>query len=179
MKTTKRIITAAFIIFCNSFCYAQMVDVSPSRQIKYSKFIFEGNVTQQECFYVGRYGVLTCNVVQITKIYKGRSQIKLGSIKVISMQGGRVGNYTDQPSDVGPGLSKGKNYIFLGKMLTDSTMLHKMATDNSITVLLSDCISLSGNSAVWDRTQYGTLDDLYSVFKANGLRVQEEAEQNK
>jgi hypothetical protein len=173
MKTTKRIITAIIIIFYSTFCYAQMTDVSPSRQIKYSTLIFEGTVIQEECFYAKLYGVLTCCILQINKIYKGSPNIKLGTIKVITEQGGRVGNFISHPSEVGPGLEKGKNYIIIGAV-ADSTMLHKMSTDNDITVELSDCIILSGNSAVWDRTQYRTLDDLYSVFKANGLTLQEE-----
>jgi hypothetical protein len=176
MKTIKKIVTSTLIILCNSFCNAQMTDISPARQIKYSTFIFEGNLIKKECFYAKQYGVLTCNVMQITKIYKGSPQIKFGTIKVITCCGGRVGNYRqDPPADGGgPGIDKGKIYIILGNT-ADSTILHPMITDNGITIDISDCIILSGNSAVWDRTQYRTLDDLYSIFKANGLTVQEEA----
>ena len=179
MKTTKRIITSVIIIFYSTFCYTQMADVTPSQEIHGSPFIFEGNVIRQECYYGKHKEILTCSIMQITKIFKGSPQIKIGTIKVITQQGGRIGNNTDRPSDIGAAVDKGNYYIVLGKT-ADSTILHPMQTDNDITVDISDCVTFSfigQGAAIWDGVRYKSLNDLYSVFKANGLRVQEEAEQ--
>jgi hypothetical protein len=176
MKTTKFLIIA-IIVFYYSLSEAQQRFGTPSQIIKSASFIYEGKVTQQECFYgKGRGGgILTCSVMQITKIYKGSPEIKIGTIKVITRQGGQVGNYSETPLDSGPWLIKNGIYFIFGKP-ADSTILHHMPTDNSITLVLIDApIHYMGKgTAVWDDIKFNTLDSLYSVFKANGLKVQEE-----
>jgi hypothetical protein len=192
MKTIKTILAVVIISsYFSCVCHAQQVGGTPAewvkeheKEINTSAYIFEGTVTQQKCYY-GKPGIMTCSVIQITKIYKGSPQIKLGTIKVIE-EGGHIDNtpYVN-PSDGGWVLiGKGGTYIIFGQPSTfepaDTNMLHTMATDNTMTLLLCcvDPINFDGKGAAqWDDTKYLTVDSLYSFLKQNGLTVEEEAQQ--
>lgn len=194
MKTIKKIIAVVIIIFCGSFCHAQY-QLSDSQRvsmqqrdlklslksIKTAAYIFEGTVSHQECYYSKGGEMLTCTVFQITKIFKGNPQIKLGSIKVITQQGGSIGGHTERPFDAGSGLHNHGTYIIFGCSADTSWLISKMiATDNILTLQCFDHIDFNGNTASWgwrNPTNYKTLDDLYTFLKENGLIVQEEVEQ--
>jgi hypothetical protein len=175
-------ITTMVGIFCFSYlyCYSQKQPVQHPSSIKKAVYIFEGNITQQK-YYTGKHGdEYTCSVVQITKIFKGSSELKLGSIKVIT-PGGR-----NRAADSGPGLQKGHYIIFCNLNIpfrrpADSTIFKSIPTDN---MQLLDCIDhvdfvADGERWGWrNPTQFKTVDSLYSFLKFNGLTVQEEAKTN-
>lgn len=179
MKTTKEIIIVVNIIFCCSFCIAQRANPTPAqwlayqqKEIKECPYIFEGNVTQQKCFF-GLHGMMICSVIQITKIYRGSPQLKIGTIKVITNQNK---GYKDAGPDVGIG-----RYVIFGnpsipfiRIPADSNVFQSMPTDNILILACNDWISFTGNGASWEFAQYKTTDSLYSFFKENGLTVQEE-----
>jgi hypothetical protein len=186
MNTTEKIIVGVLIIFCNSFSYAQsqVSDTAKTslqsrelkthlNSIKKAIYVFEGRATHQECYYSKGGEMLTCTVFQITKIFKGNPQINLGSIKVITMQGGTIGDNTIRLIDAGPGLHSHGTYIIFGCSADTSWLISNMITsDNSITLQCFDHIDFNGNSASWgwrNPTKYKTLDDLYAFLKENGL----------
>ena len=118
MNTKKNIITIAINIFCYALCYAQQIQPTPKqwlgveqKMIKSCAYIFEGKVIQQKNFQ-WRDRLLQCNVIQITKIYKGTPEINLGTIKIIQWNGeltnGTVSDY------YGIALNKGQSYIIFG-----------------------------------------------------------------
>jgi hypothetical protein len=176
MKPIIKFFVAISIIFSDSFCNAQ----SPAQwsafqqsELRGCTFIFEGNVTQQKV-YNGKRGRMICSVIQITKIYRGNPQIKLGSIKLITKQNKGI-------ADAGPDIGRG-HYIIFGRTYTlggasDSSTLISIVTDNLLILQTNDWIAFTGGGAVWGwrrPTHYNTVDSLYSFFKENGLEVQEE-----
>lgn len=176
MKTTKGVIAAFIIIFYSySACYAQKRHVSASqwiglhkKSIEIASYIFEGTVIKQS-----KSGeILTCTVIQITKIFKGSPTLKLGTIKVITDQ-----NRNTKDGD--PGLGRGR-YIIFGRT-SASNVFDSIVTDNTITLSLADIsIAIFGHVdndqpvAQWGGTLYKTLDELYAFFKENGLKVEEQ-----
>jgi hypothetical protein len=188
MKTQRNFIMVVLGIFCNFFANAQMTDISPSRWLVIHKqdianaaYIFEGTTTQEKSYY-GKHGIMTCNVIQITKIYKGSPKLKLGTIKVLTV-GGRIGNEPyDPPSDGGwIRFTTGATYIILGipaafERASDSIIVNSITTDNLFVLEYIDHISFLSNDTVrWDYDmQFKTKEDVYSFFKENGLMVQEE-----
>jgi hypothetical protein len=194
MKTINKIIATVIIIFCNLFCYSQY-QLSDSQKvlmqqhelkvslssIQKAPYIFEGTVTHQENYYNKNGEMLTCTVISITKIFKGNPQIKLGSIKVITDQGGTIEGHTEKSLDDGSGLSKNGTYIIFGKTTGTANINDKMiTTDNLLTLDCIDHIDFIRGGASWgwhNPTNYKTLDDLYAFLKENGLSVQEEIEQ--
>ena len=186
MNITKKIITVASVL-CSYSSFAQQVSFTAKEQseihskfIKSAAYIFEGKVISQECFSGGgRWGVLTCSVIQITKIYKGSPQIKLGTIKVITSQGGHLPNETIEAAEFdggGVALDKGGSYIILGNN-APSTMLHTMQADNDVTVTdigNDNPVYFNRGNPVWGQTRYTTQDSLYSFFRVNGLTIQDQ-----
>jgi hypothetical protein len=172
---THFLIGAIFNTFLwGSVCYAQKMHLTSEQvlalqkeDIKNTPYIFEGKVIQE----VKSGEQLTCSVIQITKIYRGNPQIKLGTIKVITEQ-----NINTKDGD--PGLSQG-SYIIFGR--TDNTnTFSSVAADNTITISLAD-ISVAifdrgynRSTARWGPAKYNSIDSLYSFFRTNGLTVQEE-----
>jgi hypothetical protein len=205
MKTITKIIETVIIIICFcSACYSQQANLSASqelarhkRSINNTAYIFEGKVTQQECYYGKNKEILTCSVISINKIFRGSPQIKLGNIKVITKQFGRIGDNISHVNidDKGVGLSKGSTYIIFGRPAYSYMLVDKMiTTDDTITLTTMDCedpivfsekisknnnmVSSDSSSAQWSRkSHFNTLDELYSFLKENGLSVQEEVEQ--
>jgi hypothetical protein len=192
MKATKRIIAILLLSFSYSYSYSQVDIGTPSERLTEHKkiinntpYIFEGTETTQRCYYVRHIGgeIQTCNIIQVTKIFKGSPQLKLGSIKVITY-GGHIGNTPyAEPSDGGgiPPIGKGGVYIIFGESTTfepaDSKMVDSMTTDNTLIVSHFDHIVLyNDNTAKWDYTKYDSIDSLYSFLKEGGLTVQEEVE---
>jgi hypothetical protein len=184
MKITKGFIATVVIILYHSFCIAQQKRFTASQWVGIEKkciesaaYIFEGTVTSQECYYAKNKAILTCSVMQITKIYKGNTQLKLGTIKVLTYQSGRVKNGGSiRVNDAGPGLGRG-HYIFFGKLADSSWIVDNMvATDNSIILTIAGypIVFLGNDGAQWGGTQYKTLDELYAFFKENGLKVEEQ-----
>jgi hypothetical protein len=188
MKTIKGTITTLLIIFCYSFSEAQQVSVTPAQMIEEHKkeisntaFIFEGIVIQQKQ-YNGKKQLVTTCIIQITKIFKGSPQLKVGSIKLVTKQRDKSGDLISIPSDEGymVPISKGSTYIIFarpaGSWAVDSTI-----TDNTITLTswygLDYPIIVHNNDAVswYDTPQFKTKEDVYSFFKENGLTVQEQA----
>jgi hypothetical protein len=213
MNTITKIIIAFLVINCLLIlsginCPAQQSQLSTSQQLtiqqrtlasqqyilKNAAYIFEGMVTQQECYQ--KVGILTCSIIQITKIFKGSPQIKLGSIKVITSQGGSIGDGSIEEivSDRGVALGRSHTYIIFGG-IADSTILpdKMIATDNSLILSTGGAIVFNSNkiyrrgiefhverpAAQWEETQFKTLDDLYVFLKENGLTIQEEVVQPK
>jgi hypothetical protein len=188
MKTTKRIITATFIIFCYSFSYGQMVDGTPAQWLGIHKkyinsvsYIFEGTVIKQD-YYKGKNQVVYTSIIQISKIFKGSPQLKLGSIKVVTAKFVKNGDIIDIPSEGGDGINLNKDgcYIILCRLANSSLSVDTTITDNTITLTARDCdypVVISGKDDVsWEGTpQFKTKEDIYSFFKENGLTLQEEA----
>jgi hypothetical protein len=159
--------------------------------LKNTPFVFEGNVTQQGCYLTKKGELLTWSVINITKIFRGDSRIKLGSIKVITDQGGNVGNRWDSPpSEGGVIISKGITYIIMGISADSSKLINNMVvTDNSLVLMVPECIQFTDPkiqkknlkdfpAAQWGRTSFKNLDELYAYLKENGgLTVQEKAGQ--
>jgi hypothetical protein len=181
MKKAKTIIIMGILCFSYLFSHAQKQSAQHPSAIKKAEYIFEGTITQQK-YYVGRHGdIYTCSVVQITKIFRGNTQLKLGSIKVIT-PGGR-----NRPADSGPGLEKGHHIIFCTLSIpfrrpADSTVFQSMPTDNASTLDCIDHIDFLADGERWgwrNPTQFKTVDSLYSFLKDNGLTVQEEVKENK
>jgi hypothetical protein len=171
MKTIKANILVLFSIFLYAFCNAQQFHLTSSQWLAEHKkaiatapYIFEGTVTQQTSM---RNAAATCFVIQITKIYRGSPQLKLGTIKIIIEE-------NEFTVDGGPFLSKGSMYIILGTVY-NSTLFESITTDNTMKLTYSDPIAFNGKGgAIWGDTKYHSTDSLYSFFKENGLTVQEE-----
>lgn len=174
MKSIKRIIITGIISLCYLFCHAQM-QATPEqwagvekKMVKSSPYIFEGKVIKYTSL---RYAVLTCFVVQITKIYRGSPQLKLGTIKVIIEQ-------DENTHDGGPFLAKGYNIIF--GSLSNSHIFDSIATDNTIVLTYRIApVIFRGKGAQWGMANYPTRDSLYSFFRENGLTVQEQIDTTK
>jgi hypothetical protein len=187
MKTIKGAITTLLIIFCYSFSEAQQVSLTPSQWlVEYKKeigttpYIFEGTVIQQQKIR-WRNRLLECNIMQITKIYKGTPQVKLGTIKVIQWYGETISGdliSISPPSDyVSIVLNKGQTYIILGNPSYSDAVDSVTTTDNQINLTTADYpITIYSNNTVswYGTTQFKTTDDIYSFFKENGLTVREE-----
>jgi hypothetical protein len=173
MKTNNHIILVLLFTFCfGLICSAQKKHLTPSQELKIEKqdinntpFIFEGTVISQ---VHQPKSAMVCSIVQITKIYRGSPQLKLGTIKVITEQSKNM-------QDGSSGLGRG-HYIIFGSIYT-AKKFDSTATDNNVTIGLADLsIAFSGNGAVWGQSHFKTVDSLYSFLKENGLTVQEEAE---
>jgi hypothetical protein len=196
MKTIKGIAIAILVIFCYSSCLAQQAYTTPSQWIAEhkvvidtTKYIFEAIVTNLNHYKSRKGEPLTCNVMQITKIFKGNPQLKLGNIKVIT--------FGENISEGGGGpLVKDDTYIIIGRIADSYMQVEPMiATDNNIVITQMGCdgpiyfahkyirngkvLSNQAFAARWDETQYKILDSLYSFFKENGLTVQEEVDETK
>jgi len=68
-------------------------------------------------------------------------------------------------------------YIIFGTSLSSSEVDSTSATDSPFKLQTYDWVVFQGTGAEWgwrQKTNYKTLDELYSFFKANGLTVQEE-----
>jgi len=206
MVVTKKLL----LIFCltNIFytCGAQYVhltkaqwDTEHKKLISRVSFIIEGAVIRQSTFISKSRELLTCSVLQISKIYKGDKQINIGTIKILTFQS--TGSMT--VSDMGEGLYVNHSYIILGSQ-ADSSHLSKsmLQTDNIATIYLNDQIDLvdstqndftkkrnpsimvsdttSKNNTVihhyiaakWDRVGYKSMEELYEFFKSSGLTIQ-------
>lgn len=191
MKIIPRIISVIIITLWYSHSSAQVLDLTPSEELPEHKKllqsnanIFEGRVMQQKSFYRYHPGgtVFTCSIIKITKIYKGSPQLKLGTIKLITEQGGHVENYRGitqpPPSDGFIGVTKGGDYIIFGTPTTfnpaDTNLIYSMTTDNSLVFELYDEIKVFHNGAQWGNTHYSTRDSLYLFFKENGVTVKEQ-----
>jgi hypothetical protein len=180
MKAIKEIIATVLLIFNYSLSYAQHPTV-----IQKAKYVFEGTIIEQKCYY-GAHGIMTCSVFQIRKIFKGSPQIKIGTIKIINEQGGRVGNGPiSRPSDAGPVLTKDCTYIIFGvpsafSRAYDSVSVYSIAADNQRPLDCIGQINFHGTGASWGwrrPTNFPTTDSLYSFLKDNGLTIQEEVKQ--
>lgn len=210
---TKKIIVAVLFIFCSCSSYAQKSGFhTPQDKLKFQKeimsntsFIFECKFVSQKRYRPSPNGnILTCSTLEITKIFKGSGQIKLGTIKVISQQGGSIPeeNVREINSDMGQGIGKG-NYIIFGT-LADSSKLGNLispaitiATDNSSVLWLVDAIvlyrhldyyksnpkckdpekaALNFPVAEWNSTEqtFKTIDELYAYLKDNGTLTVQE-----
>jgi hypothetical protein len=162
----------AIIVCIYSYCNAQPIN-TPAQWLNYQKnelkkcpYIFEGKITEQN-----KIGESTCSVIQITKIYKGNPQIKLGTIKIITtiLAG----------SEAFPQLSTGNTYIIFGSQ-SNSNDFQSKVTDNSITLWCNDWVLFVNKGAEWgwkQKTQYKTLDSLNSFFRTNGVIIQEQTSQ--
>jgi len=188
-------ITVVIIILCSNFTYAQQIRVSAKHQLEYEQktlkntpYIFEGVIVNQE--YIR--GRLTCNIVKITKIFKGTPQIMLGSIKIMTRldAGGSKIIIFDGPE----GINKGITYIFFSKIATDTSLLPNkiIPTDNSLILTGFEFIEINDlknhkrfspqdPAARWVNGSgehvFKTLEDLYAYLKDNGLTVQEHEEE--
>jgi hypothetical protein len=209
MKTIKKTIVAVIIIYC-SYSQAQQAYVTSEQELALQKqtmrntpFIFEGTVIKQQCYISKKRGTQTCTVVQITKIFKGNPQIKLGTIKVI-MQGGHIGDTPYiPPSEAGTTFKIGLTYIVFGNPATSSIMPNSttdtlILSDNTVILEQYDLIEINlidtnlkdakrikelkrynpNWLADWDNYHFYSLDVLYAYLKQNGnLTVQEEVQQ--
>jgi hypothetical protein len=194
MNTTKGFVLALSVLVCYLFSQGQNNPNSASQNttkhqnaLKRSAYIFEGSITEQENYHGKRSGgmLLTCTVMQITKIFKGSPQIKLGSIKVITMQDKRVQDGSNAA------LGKSGNYIVIGNVADSADLNSNMTlTDNFITVSSSNIVVLSQginneHTAQWEGgrwspgTSYNSVDSLYSFFRQNGITIQEQVDSTK
>jgi hypothetical protein len=191
MKTKIKLIIAVSSILCYSFSVAQVVQLTPAQAMEEHKneigstaYIFEGKVTQKK-YYNGKNQVVTTCIIQITKIFKGSPQLKLGSIKVITKQAVKNGGIIVTPTDEGyvVPINKEDTYIIFCRPVNSSWCVDSTATDNNIALTtwdggLDDPIIISGDSVNWYNTpQLKTKEDVYSFFKENGVTVQDEIKQ--
>jgi archaellum component FlaF (FlaF/FlaG flagellin family) len=190
MKNTKIMMLLVVSTFY-SFCSAQKITPTPAQELEASKedikntaYILEGTVIKQKRFHALNYEVYVCNVISITKIYRGSPVIKLGTIKVLIETTMIEKNGFRSVMSDGENISIAKNhsYIIFGKPVNfksaDSNSVDSILTDNAMTLIITDIpIALNGNTAQWGQTSYKTLDELYSFFKENGVTVQEEEQQ--
>ncbi len=204
MKTIIKIFAVVILISCYHFSYTQILfdDSNPELRLQHQKnimsntpFIIEGKAIQQK--YLANEG-LTCTVIQITKILKGNGQIKLGTIKLITAQGGSLednkGNVSIETiEDGGPVIRKGQAYIIFG--ISDPSLLPKpsslsdtlLSTDNVLTLRVSDFIWFNFKNhdkysniplVNWWGTTFNSTEELYTFLKEKGnLIVQVEMEQ--
>ena len=196
MKNLKTFIAILLTLHFGSLVSAQMTAFNMEDQkncIHNAKYIFEGKVIRQECFYGGEdRSVLTCSIISITKIFKGSPEIKLGTIKFVTMQGGRVGKDTGKivlnpitPSDLGPGVWKGGTYIIFGQD-APSNALHPMPSDNDVTLIMQ-CEPIEFETpknaameralAFWRENKFVTSDELNNYLLNMGLNIQEPVSQ--
>jgi hypothetical protein len=198
MNTIKKIIALAIFIFCTCFLYAQKMGFNTSEEklnfqkriMSSSSFIFEGTVTSQKCYRQSPNGtILTCSTLEITKIFKGSGQIKLGTIKLITQQGGSIPEehpnneeYVAETVSDGArsGIGKG-TYLVFGN-LAGSSMLGSpnsptktATTNNTLVIQVYDLIDLKKLSWSSVEVNFKTINELYSFLNDNGgLTVQEE-----
>lgn len=178
MKTRNKLITTVTIILCYTFCNAQKYNYpnTPAQWLAFHKdelkecpYIFEGTVTEQSS--KGGGNLSRCCVIQITKIYKGSPQLKLGTIKVLTQDR----KSTDAPLSI----SKGYTYIIFGK-LANSKTFDTIIADNSVTLWCYDHANIYSIGASWGWrkvTHYPIVDSLYSFFQQNGVMIQEQVPQ--
>ncbi|HSY75675.1 MAG TPA: hypothetical protein VK890_02395 [Bacteroidia bacterium] len=198
MKYTILIIS---ILLCHSYCNAQGIDPgaeqhmkihhgeynndnsfteqqanSEKQSINNTSYIFEGTVIEQKC-YEAKEHTLTCSVVQITKIYKGSSKIKCGTIKVITNQSGKYITIKGKDTlhieyiiDHSQGIYMGETYIILGNPVDSTITTTPLKAENALKLEIFDLIELDKNTAIWRRYNHKTtLDSLYTFFNENGL----------
>jgi len=200
MKKTTKFIAAVMFIFCHYFSYSQKAYIAPEHMsdfhkkiINRSAFIFEGKAIQQKQYH-SRHGFSTCTTFQITKIFKGSNQIKLGSIKVVNSQGGtyeiidKDGNkmeVTELDDPEGDKIYVGLTYIIFG-FLGDSTSLgyadsparldktdNELAIDKYDIIVIKNTKDISIEPVDWNGTKYKSLEEIYS-FISSTVKEQEE-----
>ncbi len=200
MNTVKKYITVAVLIFCTYFSYAQKMGFRTAEdKLKFQKhimssttFIFEGTVISQKCYRQSPNGtILTCSTIEIKKIFKGSGQIKLGTIKVITVQGESIPeehpNNEDYvvvtDSETGIEISKG-NYIVFATLASSSMLGNSnspaktIKTDNALVVQVMDLIGQNRTFWYSVEVKFKTVDELYSFLKdKGGLKVQEQKEE--
>jgi hypothetical protein len=212
MKIIEKFTTVLFIVLSCSLCQAQMIGIdsanAPNILKNYNQdpnvYVFEGYVThmQKKNIAVSNMGSeMICCVVQITKIFKGSPEIKLGTIKVLSY-GFNENEAT--VNDFTPPLTEGSHIIF-GR-ITNSNIFDSNSTDNapilscvdrvdfpsyydtfthknvlpnqrdSLTKLHHNIILLKNPNvaAIWRNLKFSTRGSLYSLFNQNGLTIQEQ-----
>jgi hypothetical protein len=190
MRTKSRFIIVAIIILCHSFSEAQQnarTLALHKRALKEAKCVFEGTVIKQQHFRGCQGWAKLCTVFQITKIFKGSPEIKLGTIKVIS---------DDRITDGGAPIDKKGTYIIVGAIGCGQQYLDTVIADNSMTlsedgiILINTSINSKdkqvpqatarwlGSGRLDGGAFYNPIDSLYSFLKENGLTVQEEATTN-
>lgn len=155
-----------------------------------SPYIFEGAIIHQDHDYVG----WDYNIFKITKIFKGSSELKLGTIRLLSYGGG---------DDGPPRLSNGGKYIIFAEPVTKT---FQAITENAITLKWIDhveftspyydntrkqylsanqrdsmkktelILGISKTPAKWENIYYSSIDSVYSFFQENGLKVEVEVE---
>lgn len=187
MEIIKRIRMTIIIIFCHFSSEGQIIALTPAqailehkKQIGTTSYIFEATAIQQN-FYNGKAQVITTCIMQITKIFKGSPQLKLGSIKVVTDQTPKSGDIISIPSDEGDVITivKGSTYIIFGRIVGTPWVVDSTLTDNSITLtpmgMDYPIVIHNKDSVSWEFTpQFKTEEDIYSFFKENGVTVQEE-----
>ncbi len=163
---TKKIIVAVLFIFCTYFPFAQSKVGFPTSESKLklqkqimgnAAFVFEGIATSQKSYRTAKYGILTCTVFEIKKIFKGSGQIKLGTIKVISLGGTIPEENPDNKERVLEGssagedisIAKGVTYIIFAPLADSSgfgnanSPVTTLVTDNTIVLGVRDLIILN------------------------------------
>jgi hypothetical protein len=171
MKLTINFFAIISAIFFNSICNAQTINtpeqwlIFQQNELKNCPYVFEGKIIQQS-----KKGKATCSVLQITKIYRG-DQLNIGTIKVVTTIATGAEKF--------PQLHKDNTYIIFGN-LSNSTLFKSVASVNTLTLWSNDWVVFQDTGAEWGwrkKTNYKTVDDLYSFFKENGLIVKEEVQQ--
>lgn len=204
MKSTAKVITAAIFVLCSYISYSQLGfnPDDPKQRLKvqknamsHSAFIFEGRSTYQKTYRATRGYILTCTTIQITKIFKGNPQIKLGSIKIITEQGGGIeGEDTPiiEPSEIGAYISNEQTCIIFADIVDTSLLgtanspAKTITTDNSPILFAGDIIRYDFKEhdktpkisplANWWGAKFNSLEELYAYLKDNGgLIIQAEA----
>jgi hypothetical protein len=185
MKTVKKAVLAILFIYSCVLGYSQQIHRSDSSEKAFHQriiarvpYIFEGKVIKQEYFHGAgdRYGILTCSLVQITKIYKGSPKIVLGTICVVTAQGGPENGFMVYPSEATITLYQGSRYIIFGTP-ADSTRRHSMPSDNNTTLTIDEPVVFTPHNPItWGQSQYSTTG-FDSFFKDCGLTVQVEMKQ--
>jgi hypothetical protein len=164
MNTIKKNIAIVIFIFCSCFSYGQRIGFrTPDEKLNFQKaimsnasFIFECKFTGKKCYRQSPNGtILTCSTLEITKIFKGSGQITLGTINVISQQGGSIPEehpnneeyVMETNSEMMPGIGNG-TYIIFGTVASSSMLgssnspARTIATDNASVLSLVDVIEL-------------------------------------
>ena len=162
----------------------------------HSAFIFEGRAISQKIYRARGY-VLTCTTIQIARIFKGSPQIKLGSIKIITEQGGVVEGEdipSIEPSEIGAYISSEQTGLIFADIADTSLVgtvnspARMVTTDNSQVLFAGDIIRYDFKEhdktpkisplANWWGAKFNSLDELYAYLKDNGgLTIQEEVSQ--
>ncbi len=181
MKTTKMLMSFFISIIFSFYSYGQHMSSQNLKKyhessIQDAKYIFEGQLICWKPYYNKKGKVMTCCIVQITKVYRGAPQLKLGTVKIITRGGHMQGSdiYVTE-SDGGAYLPQ-KNGVILGIPTEPWNVVDTMSqTDNMVVLGAIDFIDISEKTAQWSGDKIRiTVDSVYSFFKENGLMVQEE-----